>query len=175
MFDLGWAEIMLVVAVALIVIGPKDLPQAVRTVTQLIRKMRGMAREFQSSLDDIAREAGVDEIKKDLTDFKADYDPRAALENIADAEGDLSGTFDDITDPTSGNRIGAPGTVGNPKEIETDERPDPPDLTPDEFGAIGDAAGIPADKPASDAAGAAEPKPASPSTSDPKRETGGPA
>lgn len=126
MFDLGWSEILLIVAVALIVIGPKDLPQAVRTVTQIIRRMRGMAREFQSSLDDLAREAGVDEIKRDLNEFKADYDPRAALENIADADGELSGVFDDVDGKRRGNSIAA---------AELDERPDPPDLTPEEFGA----------------------------------------
>lgn len=125
MFDLGWSELLLVAAVALIVIGPKDLPQAVRTVTQLVRRLRGMAQEFQSSLDDLAREAGVDEIKKDLNEFKADYDPRAALEGIADGDREVSGTFDEPPDFSSGNTIEAP---------KAGERSEPPDLTPAEFG-----------------------------------------
>ncbi len=131
MFDLGWSEILLIVAVALIVIGPKDLPQAVRTVTQIIRKMRGMAREFQSGLEDLAREAGVDDIKRDLNEFKADYDPRAALESIADSDREFPDELDDLAGPTEANRIEAP-------------REEPPDLTPAEFGAAEEAPSPPA-------------------------------
>jgi sec-independent protein translocase protein TatB len=124
MFDLGWSELLLIAAVALIIIGPKDLPQAIRTVTQVIRKLRGMAREFQSGLDDLAREAGVDEIKRDLNEFKEDYDPKAALEAItAEEERELQ----EVRDQIEGNSIAPP---------EADERPDPPDLTPEEFGAL---------------------------------------
>ena len=138
MFDLGWSELFVIGLVALLVIGPKDLPQAIRTVTQMIRKLRGMAREFQSSLDDLAREAGVDEIKRDLTQFREDYDPRAALENIENAEKGGSGKFDETTDPTTGNSIAAPAT---------DERPVPPDLTPADFGAAESQATPPDDAP----------------------------
>ena len=60
MFDIGWPELMLIMVVALVVIGPKDLPAAIRTVTTILRKVRGMAADFQSGLDDIAREAGVE-------------------------------------------------------------------------------------------------------------------
>ncbi|MEK9661349.1 MAG: Sec-independent protein translocase protein TatB, partial [Alphaproteobacteria bacterium] len=105
MFDLGWSELLLIAAVALIIIGPKDLPQAIRTVTQVIRKLRGMAREFQSGLDDLAREAGVDEIKRDLNEFKEDYDPKAALEAItAEEERELQ----EVRDQIEGNSIAPP-------------------------------------------------------------------
>lgn len=133
MFDLGWSELLLIAAVALIVVGPKDLPQAIRTVTQVIRKLRGMAREFQSGLDDLAREAGVDEIKKDLTDFKEDYDPQAALEAItAEEERELK----KVRDQVEGNSIAPPAADKRADPPATDERPDPPDLTPEEFGAL---------------------------------------
>ena len=55
MFDLGWPELMLIMLVALVVIGPKELPNAIRTVMGIVRKLRGAAREFQSGLDDIAK------------------------------------------------------------------------------------------------------------------------
>ena len=139
MFDLGWSELLLIAAVALIVIGPKDLPQAIRTVTQVIRKLRGMARDFQSGLDDLAREAGVDDIKRDLTEFKQDYDPAAALENIAKSEG---GSLDTAAEPPAGNRIQPPAG---------DERPDPPDLTPGDFGAPEPTVTAKPDNPAADA------------------------
>ena len=46
MFDIGWPELLLIMVVALVVIGPKDLPAAIRTVTTILRKVRGMAAEF---------------------------------------------------------------------------------------------------------------------------------
>ena len=56
MFDIGGWEFLVVIVIAIIVIGPKDLPGTIRTVTGWIRKARELAREFQSGLDDLARE-----------------------------------------------------------------------------------------------------------------------
>ena len=103
MFDIGWPELMLVMVVALIVIGPKDLPAAIRTVTTVLRKVRGMAAEFQSGLDEIAREAGVDEVKKSIEDVVT-YDPKEALESIGELD-DGEFSLDDEIDPTHGNSI----------------------------------------------------------------------
>lgn len=103
MFDIGWPELMLVMVVALIVIGPKDLPVAIRTVTTVLRKLRGMAAEFQSGLEEMAREAGVDEVKKSIEDVVT-YDPKEALENIG-ALDDGEFSFDDDAEPESGNSI----------------------------------------------------------------------
>ncbi|MCB1969645.1 MAG: twin-arginine translocase subunit TatB [Geminicoccaceae bacterium] len=64
MFDLGWSEMAVIMLVAIIVIGPKDLPRVARTVGKWTGKARAMARDFQRSLDDMAREAELDEIKK---------------------------------------------------------------------------------------------------------------
>ncbi len=61
MFDLGMMEILVVGIVALIVVGPKDLPGLFRSVGKAVGKMKGMAREFQRSMDAAAKEAGVDE------------------------------------------------------------------------------------------------------------------
>ncbi len=61
MFDLGMMEIFIIGIVALIVIGPKDLPGLFRTVGNFVGKMKGMAREFQRSMDAAAKDAGVDE------------------------------------------------------------------------------------------------------------------
>ncbi len=94
MFDLGWPELMLIMVVALIVIGPKELPNAIRTVMGVVRKLRGAAREFQSGLDDIARESGLDDVKRDLRDM--DYrDPAKALGKLTDSEKDPLGLDDD--------------------------------------------------------------------------------
>ena len=74
MFDMGWTEILLIGVIALIVVGPKDLPRMLRTFGQFVGKMRGMARDFQRSMDDAAREADLEELKgiKDtLNDVRA--------------------------------------------------------------------------------------------------------
>src|SRR3712207_1441717 len=66
MFDLSWGEVMVIGAVALIVIGPKDLPKALRTVGNMTGKVRRMAAEFQSQFNDAMREAELDEIRKQV-------------------------------------------------------------------------------------------------------------
>ncbi|MEP4887623.1 MAG: Sec-independent protein translocase protein TatB, partial [Alphaproteobacteria bacterium] len=90
MFDIGWPELLLVMVIALIVIGPKELPNAIRTVMMVVRKLRGAAREFQSGLDDIARESGLDDVKRQIGDIDF-QDPNETLKNIAESDEDLLG------------------------------------------------------------------------------------
>ncbi|HEX9859541.1 MAG TPA: Sec-independent protein translocase protein TatB [Paracoccaceae bacterium] len=66
MFDIGMTELLLVGIVALIVIGPKDLPEMFRTLGRFTTKARGMAREFQRAMEHAADEAGVKDVAKDL-------------------------------------------------------------------------------------------------------------
>jgi sec-independent protein translocase protein TatB len=66
MLDMSWGEIMVIGAVALIVIGPKDLPRALRTVGQVTGKLRRMAAEFQGQFNEAMREAELDDVKKQL-------------------------------------------------------------------------------------------------------------
>ncbi len=61
MLDIGWSELLLIGIVALIVVGPKELPGLFRTVGLYVGKARGMAREFQRSMEQAARESGLDE------------------------------------------------------------------------------------------------------------------
>ena len=68
MFDIGWTELMLIGIVALIVIGPKDLPEMFRTLGRFTAKARAMAREFQRAMEQAANEAGVADVAKDLKD-----------------------------------------------------------------------------------------------------------
>jgi sec-independent protein translocase protein TatB len=64
MFDVAPSEFMLLAIVALMVIGPKDLPKAMRVVGQLVGKARGMARQFRSGFDNMVREAELEEMEK---------------------------------------------------------------------------------------------------------------
>lgn len=104
MFDIGWPELFLVMVIALIVIGPKELPNAIRTVMSIVRKLRATAREFQSGLDDIARETGLDDVKRQMDDLDF-YDPGEALKSIAESDKDLLGIDDDPDLPPAGNSI----------------------------------------------------------------------
>jgi sec-independent protein translocase protein TatB len=69
-FGIGYTELVVIALVAIIVIGPKDLPKVLRAFGRTMQKVRGMAREFQGHLDQAMREAGVDDIKKEISNLK---------------------------------------------------------------------------------------------------------
>lgn len=64
MFDIGYSELLIIAVVALIVIGPKDLPRVMRTVGQWVGRARGMARHFRSGIDTMIRESELEEMEK---------------------------------------------------------------------------------------------------------------
>lgn len=66
MLDIGWSEMAVIALVALVIIGPKDLPRVMRAIGQWTRKARSIAREFQSGLDDMMRETELDEARKTI-------------------------------------------------------------------------------------------------------------
>ncbi len=69
MFDIGWTELLLIGIVALIVVGPKDLPVMFHTLGRFTAKARNMAREFSRAMDDAAKESGVGDMAKDFKDM----------------------------------------------------------------------------------------------------------
>lgn len=64
MFDIGWSELFLVAVLAILVVGPKELPRALRTMGQWAARVRGIAREFQNSVDDMIRESELEELRQ---------------------------------------------------------------------------------------------------------------
>jgi sec-independent protein translocase protein TatB len=66
MFDMSWGEMMVIGAVALIVIGPKDLPRTLRTVGNMVGKVRRMASDFQGQFQEAMREAELDDVKRQI-------------------------------------------------------------------------------------------------------------
>ena len=79
MFDLAWSEIALIGVVALVVIGPKDLPEAIRGVARGVQKLRRMASEFQGQADELVREANLDEVRPSINEIR-NFNVRDTLE-----------------------------------------------------------------------------------------------
>jgi sec-independent protein translocase protein TatB len=87
MLDIGWSELLLIGVVALIVVGPKDLPKMFRTLGQFTGKARAMAREFQRAMDDAAKDTGVQDVARDLRE--ATSGKSMGLDGVSDAVRDL--------------------------------------------------------------------------------------
>lgn len=112
MLDLGWTEILLIAVVTLIVVGPKELPNVLRTVSYWIRRARGLARDFQKGVDDIVREAELDDIKKELKNVSSG-DMSKRIEDAVDPTGEIKDAFkldkpDISADTTKGAKPAAP-------------------------------------------------------------------
>ena len=66
MFDIAWSELLIIIVVALVVVGPKDLPRLMRTAGQWAGRARAMADQFRRSFDDIARQSELDELRQEV-------------------------------------------------------------------------------------------------------------
>lgn len=135
MFDLAWSEIALIAVVALVVIGPKDLPGAIRGVADGIRKLRRMAGEFQQQADELVKEAKLDELRNQIADVRSsisdirNFDLKGEIEKTIDKDGVITKNLSDPLVP-SGTGSGTDWQPGMPKgppsagEPEEDEAPD---------------------------------------------------
>ena len=94
MFDFSWSEIMVIGLVALVLIGPKDLPVAIRAITRVLKKMRRMAGEFQHHVDDMMREADLGDVQSTFRDLRG-MNLKSALNSMVDADGTIGRAFDD--------------------------------------------------------------------------------
>ena len=133
MFDIGWQELFVLAVLAIIVIGPKDLPRAIKTITQWIKKARGMARDLQDGIDDMVREADLDDIKQQANKMIGDdMDPTGTIArelDMSDEQRDWSKAVEDLKDATDPNR--KPETLA-----ETDNTPAVSDAADMEIDAV---------------------------------------
>ncbi len=86
MFDIAWSELALIGAVALIVIGPKDLPKVMRVMGQWTRKARLLAGEFQNNFDELLRQAELDEVRRQVQSVNPSAF-KEKVENMIDPKG----------------------------------------------------------------------------------------
>jgi sec-independent protein translocase protein TatB len=110
MFDFAWSELALIAVVALVVIGPKDLPRVMRIVGQWTRRARSIAREFQGSLDQMMRESELDEVKRHI-DRATSFDVENEIRRTVDPGGELQRS---LSEPVLTNPVADP-----PKPVET--------------------------------------------------------
>src|SRR6266571_6544428 len=89
MFDIGWSELLLIGIVALIAIGPKELPGALRTLGQWMGKVRRMASEFQNQFHEAMREAELADLKKEVDEMATKAQSYAHFDPIEDVRRDL--------------------------------------------------------------------------------------
>jgi sec-independent protein translocase protein TatB len=80
-FGIGSSELIVLAVIALIVIGPRDLPKVLRTVGQVMTKVRGLAREFQGHIEEAAKEAGLDDLKKDINNATSGISAKSLLDD----------------------------------------------------------------------------------------------
>ncbi|HML09080.1 MAG TPA: Sec-independent protein translocase protein TatB [Xanthobacteraceae bacterium] len=114
MLDISWTEFLLIGIVALIVIGPKELPAVMRTMGQWTRKLRSMAADFQTQFQEAMREAEMADLKKEVDDIAHDikhYDP------LKDARADVESIGKDIDSSV------APQPASEPSEPEAAAAP----------------------------------------------------
>ncbi|WP_018391240.1 Sec-independent protein translocase protein TatB [Ancylobacter sp. FA202] len=180
MFDIGWTEFLVIGVVALVVIGPKELPRVLRTMGQGVRKLRHMAGEFQGQFNEALREAELSDLKDSVSGLRSDLSGLAsnARESISKAlpTNPLQDIETDLKAPTGSVEA---GTGLPPAAVAEPALPAPGDLEPHPFETVEDevrnaAAGLEASAPAAASApvAAATPSPSAPdSTTAPRPQT----
>ena len=127
MFDIGWSELLVIGVVALIAIGPKELPGVLRAVGQWMGKIRRMANEFQDQFRDAMREAEVADLKKqvdEMTDTASSYTNFDPMENVRkDMESAMGDKPADTPPPAETAEAAAPAMRHRSRRRRRENRP----------------------------------------------------
>ena len=129
MFDFAWSEIVLIGVVALVAIGPKDLPVAMRAVSETVKKARRMAAEFQTHVDEMMRDANLDEVRSQIDELRR-FDLKGTVERAVDPDGSIRQGF--AGDPLPPAAPKPPPAEAPPPAVAA---PAAPDFIPPEFAA----------------------------------------
>ena len=125
MFDIGWGELVVIGIVALIAIGPKELPTVLRTIGQYMGKVRRMASEFQGQFQDAMREAEMADLKKHADDLNSTVSDLGNFDPLASAQKDLNSAFEDkpstsepsTTEPAAGEAAASEQATAGRKHV----------------------------------------------------------
>jgi sec-independent protein translocase protein TatB len=113
MFDISWSHLMVVLVVAIVVIGPKDLPRVLRAVGRWSGQVKRMARDFQNQFNEALREAELDSLKKDVEDI-------AKIDPMADVHAEMAKTnteiMTELNKPAGGVAASAPAEAVEAKQ-----------------------------------------------------------
>ena len=114
--EVGGSELVLIAIVALIVVGPKDLPKMLRTLGQFVGRLRGMAAEFRASFDEMARQSELDELRKEVEAMRKGQILDQAAQDASTAE--VSQIFHEIGDSlNAGDVTFSPAMAGKMEPI----------------------------------------------------------
>jgi len=126
MFDLSWSHIGLFVVIALLVLGPKELPNAIRTGAQLLRAGRKLAGEFRGGLDELMREAELDETRRSIKEAMTEGLDKTIGEHV-DPAGEIKSSLENpVIDTASPAELSGPPTPALPNMVINDPPPAPP-------------------------------------------------
>lgn len=157
MFDVGWQEILVVGAVALIVVGPKELPTLLRTIGKYVGFVKRQAAEFRSQFDEAMRETEFEQLKKDVEKLKSDTE-NSLREVQSTVDQEISTVRKELDDTTQAIQASTPHPDAHDANglplIADDASRQPPPAPPQSAGAAAVAAAAAAAPPQ----GAAPPK-----------------
>ena len=122
MLELGMSELLLVGIVALIIVGPKDLPKMFRVVGKYVGRAKEMARDFQRSFEDAAKESGFDDIKRNFDSVK-DFSPNNIAKSTINMNAKISEeTHLEVSVPGASSKKHAVNQDGKEEEIARPKR-----------------------------------------------------
>jgi sec-independent protein translocase protein TatB len=135
MFDIGWGELVVIGIVALIAIGPKELPTVLRTLGQFMGKVRRMASEFQGQFQEAMREAEMADLKKQAEDLKSSVSDLTSFDPMASTKKEIESAFvlpeaGTASEPSTDAAPAEPAALPEPQQQEAQDvnvlLPEPP-------------------------------------------------
>ena len=150
MLDIGWSEMFMIAVVAIVVIGPKELPRTLRTIGQWVAKARSLTREFQSNISDMIAQSEIEDLRKSAENIgdlevgdmlgdtaspnlnRATPSPSALLQNPSDEDQDTDILDDEIdaSDEELAQWAAKKSSVNEPDDIIVDQRETADDKPP---------------------------------------------
>lgn len=118
MFDIGWSELLVLAVVAILVVGPKDLPRLLRSIGKYVGKIRSTANDFRRQFDDAMRESELQDIRDSVDDLKS-MDP---LKDVRNSIGDVTADAQKFMDDDATSSAGSENAFTKDEETAADDK-----------------------------------------------------